>query len=401
VAPHRRRPAPTAGQAPQIRRPKVAGLRNRPEQPPAEHSDVELDQESVKNLLNGVRGTPPAARRGAVAEDLAAETAVLPRITDDEPSVEDKPAITGVLDTEPADTEPVDTATVEPEIDPETNEPPARADVDTEDAPVRTGRKRRPATRPDTDTEDAPVKRRPTAAAAPTAKPRSDTIRPAGKRRVRGAARPTDLEAAETDTGVESKRPARHARVDDRPTRTRAQTQISMAIILTVVAVVLAGAAVFFRGEANDLTSGDSNTALTDSATTSQLKGQLTTAIKQTFSYNYTDLDSTQKAVKENLTGKALCEYNLLFGEVKQYAPQQKIVLDTTVRELAVTRIDGDRAEALVYIDQLSTRVDVNKTVAVGGQFGVRAQRAGDHWKITEFDMFGQPLFNGKPAPTC
>jgi Mce-associated membrane protein len=374
----------------------VAGLRNRSEQPPVEPTDVELDQESVKNLLNSVRGTPPPTRRGAVAEDLAAETAVLPRITDDEPADDTEPAITGVLDTEPA-AEPE----TEPEIDSETNEPPARADVDTEEAPVRPARKRRPAIRSDTDTEDAPAKRRPTASAAPTAKPRSDTIRPAGKRRTQGAARPTDLEAAETDTGVESKRAARHARVDDRPTRTRVQTQISLAIILAVVAVVLAGAAVFFRGKANDLTSGDSNTALTDSATTSQIKGQLTTAIKQTFSYNYTDLDSTEKSVKANLTGKALCEYDLLFKDVKQYAPQQKIVLDTTVRELAVTRIDGDRAEALVYIDQLSTRVDVNKTVAVGGQFGVRAQRVGDHWKITEFDMFGQPLFNGKPAPTC
>jgi Mce-associated membrane protein len=91
----------------------------------------------------------------------------------------------------------------------------------------------------------------------------------------------------------------------------------------------------------------------------------------------------------------------MLFGEVKKLAPTQKIVLDTTVRELAVTRIDGDRAEALVYIDQLSTRADLNKTVAVGGQFGVRAQRVGDHWKIVEFDMFGQPLVDGKPAPTC
>ena len=171
--------------------------------------------------------------------------------------------------------------------------------------------------------------------------------------------------------------------------------------MLAVVAVVLAGLAFFFRGKADALTSGDSNTALTDSAGTSQVIGQLSNAIKQTFSYNYTDLDATAKAVKENLTGKALCEYNLLFGEVKQYAPEQKIVLATTVREIALVRLEGDRAEALVYIDQSSTRVDVNKTVAVGGQFAVMAQRQGDHWKITEFDMFGQPLFNGKPAPKC
>lgn len=333
MPPHRRRPAPSTGQAPPIRRPKVAGLRNR--------NDVRAEEdtqstERVSGVLNGLRGTPPT--KG----DDDAETTVLPRITDEDVLAESEPD------------EVVD------ETDPETNEPPAITDDDEEE--VR--------------------------------KPLPKATRPAGKRRSTGRARPEDLAEAESDT--------RHSGSETRPVRTKAQTQTSVAIILVVVAVVLAGLAVFFRGKANELTSGDTtNTALTDSATTSQIKGQLSNAIKQTFSYNYTDLASTEKAVKENLTGKALCEYNLLFGEVKQYAPEQKIVLDTTVREMGIVRIDGDRAEALVYIDQLSTRVDVNKTVAVGGQFAVQAKKVGDHWKITEFDMFGQPLFNGKPAPTC
>lgn len=335
MPPHRRRPAPSTGQAPPIRRPKVAGLRNR--------NDVRAEEdtqstERVSGVLNGLRGTPPT--KG----DDDAETTVLPRITDEDVLAESEPEPDEVVD----------------ETDPETNEPPAITDDDEEE--VR--------------------------------KPLPKATRPAGKRRSTGRARPEDLAEAESDT--------RSARSETRPVRTKAQTQTSVAIILVVVAVVLAGLAVFFRGKANELTSGDTtNTALTDSATTSQIKGQLSNAIKQTFSYNYTDLASTEKAVKENLTGKALCEYNLLFGEVKQYAPEQKIVLDTTVREMGIVRIDGDRAEALVYIDQLSTRVDVNKTVAVGGQFAVQAKKVGDHWKITEFDMFGQPLFNGKPAPTC
>jgi len=359
VPPHRRRPAPSTGQAPPIRRPKVAGLRNRPDRQDQDTHDqtdsdlrteVEDSPERVSGVLNGLRGTPPSRS----AED---ETAVLPRITDDEPAED-------LVDT---DTD------ADVEIDPETNEPPAVVESDEE---------------PDADEQPA-KKPRPRA---------GTTVRPAGKRRSTGTIRPDDLTAAESDTET---RRARHALAETRPTRSRAQTQIAVAVILAVVAVVLAGLAVFFRGKANELTSGDTNTALTDTATTSQIKGQLTNAIKQTFSYNYTDLASTEKAVKENLSGKALCEYNQLFGEVKKLAPAQKIVLDTTVRELALTRIDGDRAEALVYIDQLSTRVDLNKTVAVGGQFAVQAQRVGDHWKITEFDMFGQPLVNGKPAPTC
>jgi len=333
VPPHRRRPVPTSGQAPPIRRPKVAGLRNRPGHPdepaevesaePTESAEPEVEPVTGAGVLNGILGERPAAA-----------------------------------------------------------EPPAEPDA-AEPEPAR--------------------KPRHTAAAAPVTRskprPADGDRRPAGKRRATGAARPADLTSAETDAGAA--RPARHARVEDPPARTAASTYLSTAIVLAVVAVVLAGLAFFFRGKADAITSGDSNSALTDSAGTSQVVGQLSNAIKQTFSYNYTDLDATAKAVKENLTGKALCEYNLLFGEVKQYAPQQKIVLATTVREIALVRLEGDRAEALVYIDQSSTRVDVNKTVAVGGQFAVMAQRQGDHWKITEFDMFGQPLFDGKPAPKC
>jgi Mce-associated membrane protein len=153
--------------------------------------------------------------------------------------------------------------------------------------------------------------------------------------------------------------------------------------------------------EAKQLTADTGNEALGDVELTREVTGYLTGAIEATFSYDYTNLAKTEQAADAHLTDNARCEYDELFGEVEQYATQQKIVLTTTVRELALVQLNSDDAEALVYIDQLSTRVDVNKTVAVGGQFAVQAHREGNQWKITEFDMFGQPLFNGKPSPTC
>jgi Mce-associated membrane protein len=371
VPPQRRRPVPSTGQAP-IRRPRVAGLRNRPGHPdePAEQATPPVEEtdgtDSVSGVLEGVLGTPPRATPA-------------PKDTDTDTDSE--------ADTASEDDLRALRAAAEPPVhdDDRLGEDVLGEDARYDEDDLDDG--------PDNEDEDVPAGPRPAVVA------RAGT-RPAGKRRSTGQARPDDLAGAESGAGAESR--PRHSRLDDQSPRARGQRQISVAIVLAVVAVVLAGLAVFFRGQADDLTSGDTdNTALTDPAATSQVKGQLSNAIKQTFSYNYTDLDATEKAVKENLTGKALCEYDLLFGEVKKYAPKQKIVLDTTVRELAVVRIDGDRAEALVYIDQLSTRVDVNKTVAVGGQFAVQAAKDGDHWKITEFDMFGQPLFNGKPAPQC
>ncbi|GAB1515544.1 hypothetical protein [Actinophytocola sp. KF-1] len=373
MPPHRRRPNPSASQPPPVRRPRVAGLRNRPGQP--EHA-AEQTAERPAVPAEPETGAPEAA---APERETESVSGVLDGVLGQAPP---RPAARDESDDEPEDESDVAALRAAAAA----AEPPPVTEDDTEDDDTEDAAG-------DTAEEEAPAK--------PVRKPRpapAAGARPAGKRRSTGRARPDDLAAAETGTDA---RGPRHSRVEDQPARTKGQRQISVAIVLAVVAVVLAGLAVFFRGQADDLNSGDTNTALTDPAATSQVKGQLTNAIKQTFSYNYTDLGTTEKAVKENLVGKALCEYNLLFGEVKEYAPKQKIVLDTTVRELALVRIDGDRAEALVYIDQLSTRVDVNKTVAVGGQFAVRAAKQGDHWKITEFDMFGQPLFNGKPAPKC
>lgn len=150
--------------------------------------------------------------------------------------------------------------------------------------------------------------------------------------------------------------------------------------------------------------SGDGNTgndALSDAGRTREVTGYLTTAIEATFSYDYTDLDKTERAVDEHMTSAARCVYDDLFEQVRQYAPAQHIVLRTTVREVALATLTRADAKALVYIDQLSTRTDVNKTVAVGGQFEVNAHHDGKRWWISGFDMFGQPLFNGQPAPSC
>jgi Mce-associated membrane protein len=194
------------------------------------------------------------------------------------------------------------------------------------------------------------------------------------------------------------------------------------AVALVVVAVLLAGAALWARsvaddradeanrltrtaaradGEARQLVENADNEALSDAEGTRQVVDQLTTAVETTFSYDHTDLESTANAVEEHLTGDARCAYDALFAEVKRLAPEQKIVVTTTVREIALVSLAGDRAEALVYIDQQSTRADTNRSAYVAGQLAVRALRDGDRWKVAELDLFDQPLANGEPAPTC
>jgi Mce-associated membrane protein len=227
---------------------------------------------------------------------------------------------------------------------------------------------------------------------APPAEAPPAKARPSGKHRRIGVRQPDDLAEAEAEVAAEPRR-----------ARVRGDSTLSWAIVLAVVALVLAGLAVWFRGEANSRTEGAdrNNQALTDPGTQSELIRQVRPAIEKTLSYNYTDLDSTSRAVQENLSGKALCEYDQLFGEVKKLAPEQKLVLTTQVRDIGVSRLEGNQALLLVFVDQRTTRADQNQTTASGAQFNVKAEQRDGKWKITEFDMLGQPLPNGKPAPTC
>jgi Mce-associated membrane protein len=155
------------------------------------------------------------------------------------------------------------------------------------------------------------------------------------------------------------------------------------------------------NAEAKQLGAGAGNEALSDSEGTRQVVTDLTAAVEATFSYDYTNLAVTESAVEKYLTDGARCVYEALFSQVRQLAPQQKIVLRTTVGEVALTRLDGDRADALVFFDQFSTRADTNNTVSVGGQFLLGAKRDGDLWKIAKLDFLDQPLFNGDQAPSC
>jgi Mce-associated membrane protein len=143
------------------------------------------------------------------------------------------------------------------------------------------------------------------------------------------------------------------------------------------------------------------NAALVDPARTAELSGTLRPALEKVLSYDYRDLDATTRAVMDNLTGKALCEYDQLYGEVRRLAPEQRLVLTSKVRELGVTRLERTRASVLVFVDQRTTRADQGQGTASGAQFAVRLENRDGHWKISEFDFLGQVLPGKNGTPQC
>lgn len=236
----------------------------------------------------------------------------------------------------------------------------------------------------------------PEPAPAPQAPAEPERQRPAGERRPRPTPKPrADAEPA---PAAERRRAASVADTADETVSSagRQRPGLAVPLALAVVTVVVGGLAVWFGVQWSHARGSSSNTALVDAATTSEVAGQVTSAINTVFSYDYTNLAKTEQAVPKLLTGTALCQYNELFKQVKAQAPGQKLVLTTTVQDKGVELLQGDRARVLLALDQHDTRAQTNQTTDAQAVIAVNATRQGGTWQISSIDTF-----NGANPTSC
>ncbi|GHH37607.1 hypothetical protein [Lentzea cavernae] len=167
---------------------------------------------------------------------------------------------------------------------------------------------------------------------------------------------------------------------------------------LLLVAVLLGGLGTFFLVRSQSVSY---DAALVDSATTSEVNGQIREAVEKSFSYNFADVESTEKAARELLTGKALCQYNAVFGPVKEVAPQQKLVVTVRVVSSAVSSLKDDRATVLVFADQVTTRTTDNQSGGGTAMLRVSAIDDAGRWKIDNMEMFGATADQNRQLQGC
>jgi Mce-associated membrane protein len=194
----------------------------------------------------------------------------------------------------------------------------------------------------------------------------------AGHNRPRPAVEPDVEMAVESDAEVVDP-------PDDEPVWAQEAPRRSsrLPLILVLVAAVLAGAGVFFLVKAQSSEQGVDTKAMTE------VNGQVTSALEKIFSFSYDKLDESAAAAREVLAGTAIGEYDKLIEQVRTQAPAQKLVLATKVTTAGVKSLDGDRAELLVFLDQVATRVDTGKTSGSAAALSVAAERQNGVWKIT------------------
>ncbi|KPC81252.1 MULTISPECIES: hypothetical protein [Streptomyces] len=155
-----------------------------------------------------------------------------------------------------------------------------------------------------------------------------------------------------------------------------------LAAVLAV-ALLAAGAVLLVKARQLRDTPATSNRALTDTAETTRVVGDVSSALGKVFSYSPQGTAATRESAKRLLAGEALRQYAALFGQVEKQAGDQKLTLTSQAVRAGVTRLGTRSAHLLVFLDQVYEREGKPATTAAA-QLSVTAELRGGRWIIVD-----------------
>ncbi len=175
---------------------------------------------------------------------------------------------------------------------------------------------------------------------------------------------------------------SRRRTAPDRPSRAEIWSPIATLVALLAVVIIATGLAVWFRGETEQLRNRAGNDALVDVAATARVVSQVNAALEAVYSYDFARLDENERAAREVITTGFSTEFDRLFSQVRDLAPQQQAVVSATVTVSAVQEISGDRAVLVAFMDQQATTAANAEQTAAAGRLTVVGERVDGRWKI-------------------
>lgn len=212
--------------------------------------------------------------------------------------------------------------------------------------------------------------------------------RPTPRRKARdtGVIRPTTEDEIELAPPIEEA-----AELPSGPSRPRDEVPfrigMALAALFTVAALVFAVLFIVAKFSSSDATA---NRAHTDASATQQAEKEINGAVQTLFSYDYSKLVDRDKQVNDLLgSDKLRDQFTTLNCAVKEEAPKQQIATLTKVSFSAITQLQDDTAEALVFVENAWERKSTKQQGSGAGSLGITAKRVDGTWKLTEIDILG------------
>ncbi|MER7538828.1 hypothetical protein ABTX77_29165 [Streptomyces sp. NPDC097704] len=155
------------------------------------------------------------------------------------------------------------------------------------------------------------------------------------------------------------------------------------ALAVALTGLLLGGSWFFYAAHQLRSTPAARNHALTDTATTDRVSGEVAEGLARVFSYTPADTDAAERSSRTVLAGRAARQYGDLLAQVRTKLVGQRITLSTQAVRTGVVELDGDSARLLVFLDQTSRR-DKGAATSAAAQLTVTAKYEGDRWLIVD-----------------
>lgn len=156
-----------------------------------------------------------------------------------------------------------------------------------------------------------------------------------------------------------------------------------VAAVAVIVALLAGAGGLLYAAQQLKDPAASGNHALTDTAATDQVIGDVSSALTRIFAYTPEDTQSTAQAARDVLAGPAASQYQKLFAQIRDQVATQQLTLTTRVVRAGVVTLTGHRARLLVFLDQTAQRAGAAATSAAA-QLSVTAEYHGGHWRIIE-----------------
>ncbi|MZE53901.1 hypothetical protein GTY86_22040 [Streptomyces sp. SID5770] len=155
-------------------------------------------------------------------------------------------------------------------------------------------------------------------------------------------------------------------------------------VLVTALTALLLGGSAFFHG-AHQLRSTPAarNQALTDTAATVRVGGDVGEGLARIFSYAPARADAAERSAASVLSGRAARQYTELFAQVRESLTAQRLTLTTQAVRTGVIELKGNTARLLVFLDQTSRR-DGAPATSAAAQLTVTAEFRDDRWLIVD-----------------
>ncbi|MFF3755719.1 hypothetical protein [Streptomyces sp. NPDC002185] len=186
-------------------------------------------------------------------------------------------------------------------------------------------------------------------------------------------------EPPEAEAGPEAEAPQATVAAPRRSAALRSR----IALAAGLVALVLGGSWFFHEAHQLRTTPSARNHALTDTAATDRVSGDVADGLARVFSYTPADTDAAERSSRTVLAGRAARQYAELLAQVRANLVDQRITLSTQTVRTGVIELDGNSARLLVFLDQTSRR-DKAAATSAAAQLTVTAEYQGDRWRIVD-----------------